>query len=178
MDAEPTDEQLTFFGTAERVAPQQEHPPEIMDALRVVSGTAIPGENGGLEGLTGAGANDLVEQAGGTAQERFFQKLRKKGDRDNSYQVLSEPKVEVFDIATPEGREGIEKVYAILGDPQNGFVGHESAPQHHLDCNSSVGYRVIVVIKYWKPVTKIKEHSTANYTQVQAPPTLPPATKD
>lgn len=146
MEAEPRDMQLGLFGGAEVVGPkpEDEMPQDVKDAIAVVSGTAVPGEGGRMEGLGPPSEED-------NAQKRWYRNMVKKGDHVNRITKLTEPNIRVLDLANDTDREEAERIYGLIGDPTSGFVGHESQQKMVLDPRAPKGYRCLVTIKWWKP---------------------------
>ena len=114
-------------------------PQEVLDDLNIING------------FTSETQNPFQDPR--TAQEKFLEERAKKNAMIE-YKVI-DPKIIVLDLAQPDGRAEYESIISkivplVASDPQWRF-NEESSPLV-LDPNSSVGYRLIVVIKYWKQV--------------------------
>lgn len=152
MDAPTTDQQLLLGGGTEPAAgaATEEFPPDIAQAMAIVSGTAFPGEDGTMEGL------DPGKKGETNAQQRWTQTMLKKHEQANIITVLSEPNIRVLDIASEDGQKEAQKIYELIGNPGNGYVGRESAPKMILDHKAERGFRCLVTFKWWKPVKDVK----------------------
>ncbi len=80
------------------------------------------------------------------------QGLLKKTDKVHKFQRSEEYNVKVFDAADPEDQQRMQLIYMMLSDHRNGMTGSETPPQFIIDPTSPRGYRVLVLMKYWKVV--------------------------
>lgn len=128
-----------------------ELPPDIQEAIRVVSGgrprsfeEEFQPNTEGYPQFKGAAFG------GSSAQEEFI----KQKDPQEIRMRYTDNKCYAIDLATPEGTAKYEEIMKDVGDPESGVIFAEPPKEPHivLDATCERGFRAIVVLKTSKPV--------------------------
>lgn len=136
--------------------PIDEMPEDIRRDMNILMGNYMPGDaeeeqQSVINALSGQGGRPGGPSQVSDGPMDFIKSgMLKKTDTITKFQKMEDPVVRVFDIADPEHQKQMELIYAALGDPRNKLCGSETPPHIQIDPNSPRGYRVIVVLKYWK----------------------------
>jgi len=162
------DQMKLFPGTQEIT--MEGAPPDIQEALSVISGTAIPSEDGRLR-------DPNVPSESDEEKRKWSMTMLKQHEHETHVITKKvDPHLEVIDVASEEGQLRIVEIYKLIGDPDNGYTGYESAAKTVLDHKAKRGFRSIVTVKWWKTVKDVRKSALDQARERDEPITQPPNT--
>jgi len=145
--------QLTFTGKIETPDSELEnYPPEIQEALSVISGTPPPG-------MREPSMNAAVEEASpnplkGVDDPRA--KFLKKNDRIERFSRTVSANVRALDLTNQDDQATYEKFLLDTGDPRTGITGDATPVQVMLDPAAPRGFRAIVVVRFGQSIQDVR----------------------
>lgn len=144
-------------------------PPDVQEAMNILSGGLTMGEDGEIVPLKSGEENPLAPEG---AHERLFKGMLKKEETAKAVVESFGFEVHAFDLANPEDAVKYGAILNRFGEAGSKWQLEESAPVMVIDPNSPRGFRSIVTVKTFQ-TKRVLPDSVLQSLGMEAPPATP-----